>query len=519
MEKVQEALEMETARKKDTTLRIWLSEDLPNLDPQHVIANDFWRLFIVCYEGLVRQKEPGKVEMGRGLAEKWSVSSDERVYTFHLKKGLKWSDDEPLLAEHFVHSVRRALDPRNGLRPWQMYVLQGARRVNQLPPEAASEIDRALNEVGVEAEGDLVVKFTLEQPAPYFPSLLALPLFTPVRPDRPPAFWHEDLDRNVYSGPFQIKRYVRDERIELEKNHHYYDADAIPYSNIVFRIGGDPISLYRNGEVDFLDVDEDQLPDVPLDHLHYVQEAATLYLVCHTRDPLLSNVHLRRAISLAIDREEIATEARHGSTAADGLIPPAIQGGDYRAAAGEMFSKAGDVDAALKALHAAREELGEIPPLKILCGHEPASLNEAEAVARRLQKKLGIRVEIEGEGITERFTRVKDGQYQLAMLAWRADYDDPLSFLAEHVSDGAAGNQSKWSHPEYNRLIREARGLTGKERQQKSIQAERLLLDEAVIIPICYRGRAWVVRPGINGLAHLPTGPSPELRWVTFSSE
>jgi oligopeptide transport system substrate-binding protein len=136
-------------------------------------------------------------------------------------------------------------------------------------------------------------------------------------------------------------------------------------------------------------------------------------------------------------------------------------------------------------------------------------------VADQLRDGLGVAVEVEPNGFTERFVRIRDADYQLAIVAWKADYDDALGLLLEHTSDGAAGNQSKWSDERYNAIMARARVEpdTG-ERRKLLVEAEALLLGHAAVQPLLYRGRYWAVRRGVHGLVHVPVGPSPELRWA-----
>lgn len=177
----------------------------------------------------------------------------------------------------------------------------------------------------------------------------------------------------------------------------------------------------------------------------------------------------------------------------------------------------GPVNLTRAAFAAAQEALGSITELAILAGDAPANVREARAVADGLRLVLGVSVAIETVGYTDRFVRVRDAAYQIAMLAWKADYDDPLSFLAEHVSDGAAGNQSKWSNAPYNAMIARIRATVDpEERYRLLVEAERSLMEELPVIPLLFRGRYVAVREELRGLVHLPVGPSPEVRFAAF---
>ncbi len=493
-----------------------MPEDPPNLDPQRGVDELSWWLLALCHEGLVGDSGPS----GRaaGLAERWTVSPDGCTYTFYLRPGLRWSDGEPLTAAHCAYSFRRALDPRNGLRAaWPMYAIRGARTAHRTPPGEAGRIAAALDAVGVAVDAGGVLRITLESPTPYFPRLLSLPPLMPVRPDRTPPQSPSELPGAVFSGPFIIRAYRPGSHLDLEPNPHYWNAACVRLSGIQVLIGGAAGDRYRRGEVDLIPVDHSDVPHLDPSHLYWTPEATTLYLVCNTRDPLLDNVHVRRAIALALDRTRVAAEGIPGSTAATGLVPPAIWNGQFRTTAGDLLSPAADPGAARAEWERAEAELGldSRPHLTLLAGDSAGNVAEAQAVAACLHEHLGLRVEVQTAGYSDRYWRVRRGEFQLALLAWKADYDDPIAFLGEHVSDGLAGNQSKWSNPAYNQLISRARGtMDARERQQLLIEAERMLVDAAPVTPLAFRRRCWAVRPGVEGVVHLPVGPSPELRWA-----
>ena len=497
-------------------LRFWFHEDPPHLDPQSGVGGLSWRIHSACYEGLVRLRSGGRIEKGSGLAEDWSISENGRVYTFYLKDDLRWSNGAPLLAEHFVYSFRRAADPRNDMRAaWQMYVLRGGRELHKFPREDYANITTAINNLGVHAEGPRELRIELEAPAAHFLQLLALPPFAPAHPDIPLPQNPSEVSQVVYNGPFIWTEFLPNKSIKLTPNPYYWDALTIKLSGIEIIIGGNPTQLYQEGKIDFLELEGPELSHFDPTHLHLIPEAITLYVAFNTEHPVLAKSTIRQAIAAAIDRSSLIKVAMAGSTQAFGLIPPVVQSGQFRATADEMLPP----DSSAKVIEKPIDfDPADLPPLTLLTGNNDVNIREAQALADNLYHTLGLSLKVETTGYTERYQRARAGNYQLAMLAWKADYDDPISFLNEHVSNRDAGNQSRWSNQTYDDLIAKAHvTIDTKTRQQLLITAEQLLLKEAPLIPLCYRGRYWAIRPEVSGLLHVPVGPSPDIRWTAIN--
>lgn len=498
---------------QEDIIKLWLKEDFQIFDPQYVIANDFWLLFNVCYEGLVRQEQNGIVRKGSGLAKDWTISENKKVYVFTLKEGLKWSDGKPLTAKDFEFGCRRAVDPRNNLRPWQMYIIQGAEEVHKLNKDNINKIEEGFKDLGMVALDDKKLQITLKEPAPYFLNLLALPIFMPIREDAPPVENVQDIVNNVYNGPFIIEEYSPNAYVRLIKNNQYHDK--VSYNHLHFNIGGSSVQKYNDSLVDTISMPSSNIEIIPKKDLSFSDEAVTLYIACNTQMELTNNKKFRKALSMVLDRKKIAEASVIGSTPATGLVPKAICGGRFRELSGDLCVKYESFSEAKRLIKDMYNDLNETNEIKLMCGDEPANIQEAKEVAKAIKDTLGITVKIQIEGLTSRFNKVKCGDYQLAILAWRADYDDPLSFLSEHVSNGAAGNQSKWTNETYNSLIekgRRSQSLT--KRDEYLIEAEQLLIDEAVIIPLCFRSCVWAKKSELKNVIHVPTGPSPELRWA-----
>ncbi|MBS4538289.1 peptide ABC transporter substrate-binding protein, partial [Clostridium sp. D2Q-11] len=329
---------------EEQVLRINWNSEPPNLDPQLSQDATSSRILIDTLEGIVRLNAEGIAEEGLGMAETWDLNDDETVYTFHLRDA-NWTDGEPVTANDFEYSWKRALDPETASTyAFLAYGIKNAEAYN------TGEIDNA-DELGIKVLDEKTLEVTLERPDPTFLSKLQNSTFLPVREDKIEE-WGEkyasDVEYMVFNGPFVVSEWEHESQLNLEKNPDYWNADAVKLERVEGVMVTDSntrMNLYETGEIDWTEVPSQYLEQYK-DKLNTYPEASTFYYTFNVENEFFSNQKIRKAFAMAIDRIKIQ-EAR-----TQGIVPPAWafvppgmpgpEGKTFREANGELIKDLGN---------------------------------------------------------------------------------------------------------------------------------------------------------------------------------
>lgn len=373
----------------DNNLNLNLGEDPPDL--QSVTCTDTVSIDILnaTLEGLVRMNPEGEYEQGSGLAESWTVSDDGLVYTFTIKDGLKWSNEEPLTAHDFEYAWKTVVDPRTASQyNYIMFFVKGAEDVAniEIPDEkedpegyksAIAELQEALDNMGVQAIDDNHLVVTLEAPSTFFLSLCAFSTYYPLNQAAHEEWGEEyatEIDKMLYCGPFIIDEWKHGSKMVLKKNPNYWDASGVKLDSIHFDMIKDintPVTMYEANELDAIGVPGDFIPKFQSerpDEFDQMPEAVSFYLECNLNHPLLKDPKVRQALSLALDRQEYCDNVlRNYSTPAYAYCPPSMQGAEPGEVFVEKYLKdylpiTGDVARAQELFKEAVEALGYEAP-------------------------------------------------------------------------------------------------------------------------------------------------------------
>lgn len=498
------------------------SDPIRSLDPHRVSWADEIQLVGAIFEGLTRVNPRGGPPEP-GAAERWDVSADGRAYTFHIRPDARWSNGEPLTAGDFRWAWLRALDPASEA-PYAslLFVLEGA-EPHYVALARPAAPDRAARAVAVDALDARTLRVRLRAPCPYFPELLAMPVFAPLYPPLLEKLAYRDgrvlsqtrhlwtrPENIVCNGAFVPADWRFKQRVLLRRNPHYWDAANVGLRSIeaLFAGGNTALVAYETGRVDLvrgLDLDAARGLKAARDagwrlDFHVNDRFATFFLrVNCRRPPLADNPDLRKALSLAIDREELCTHVlAMGESPALTYVP--------RNAAARMQWQVDGATAAYEPppglgaglprderLALAREHLrrsGFTPetlrPIELAYTAEPAPLRRAcEAVQAMWERNLGIRVTLAVLGATELNERIQKLDYDVVRANWFGDYFDPGTFLDMFVTGGGR-NLTGWSDPRYDAAIAAA-AVEGDIRARLGLlrEAERILCEEELpIIPL-----------------------------------
>jgi len=487
---------------------VWTAgADVTTLDPGRMTALNDGRVAAALFEGLT-VLEAATLEPQPGVAERWRVSEDGLTYTFFLRPEAQWSDGKPVTAEDFVWSWRRVLTPDTAAEyAYMLYPIRGAQAYYESALDDPAEAD--WSRVGVRAEGPHRLVVTLERPCAYFLDLTAFPTYLPVRRDMVEACGERWTfpEHIVSNGAYELVSRTFRSHMRWKKNPYYWNADAVALERIEMRVFEHPntaLLAYETGAVDLTTV----VPNLAImslleaqragrrkDIIYGPQLATYFYRFNCTAEPL-TDVRVRRALALAIDRREIIDRAgRAGQQPARTYVPPGMKG--YKPPEGldedieqarRLLAEAGYPDGA---------GLGE---LAILVNKEHEHVPLAEVVQQQWRTHLGINVRIE-KVEWKVFLDMRDKRaFQVARGGWYGDYVDPNTFLDMFVT-GGGNNDTGWSSRRYDGLIAEAARETDPRRRLGILQrAERLLLDDVPIVPIYYYTTTILVRPGLEGV-------------------
>ncbi len=496
-------------------LSVQIGPNPETLDPALNSAVDGGNMILTNFECLLTNDENGQI--APGAAESWEVSEDGKTYTFKLRDGLKWSDGTPLTAEDFVYSWQRVCDP-NVAAPYAETVLS---MVEGYDDAIAGDIEK----LNVEAPDDQTFVVHLKDACPYFESLAAFATLSPVQKATIEAngdAWATDASTYVSNGPFYITEWVPSSYILMEKNPNYWDAENVKLDGIKFNLIEDAnaaYNAYNAGEIAMIkDVPTEEIPSLKDRDDFFVEPIiGTYYVSMNTEKEPFTNKDVRKALSLAIDRDYLANTLMQGTySPAGNFVGPGwadINGTEFveNSNGGEEFISTTDYEADLeeakKLLADAGYPNGEGLP-KITYTTNDSGYHKA--VAEYLQqawKELGIDMDVD---IVEwaSFTPMRrNGDYEVARNGWVGDYTDPSNILDLLYSTNG-NNDGKFSNEEYDKQMEISRTtLDEQERSDALHKAEEILMEEAGCIPLAYYNDFWLEdQTKVKGIWHSPYG-------------
>lgn len=502
----------QTSEKK--ILSVQIGPNPETLDPALNSAVDGGNMLLHNFETLLTVAKDGSLAPGQ--AERWELSEDGKTWTFHLRPNLKWSDGSALTAEDFVYSWKRVCDPEVAA-PYADTVLGVVEGFDKA-------IEGNLDALAVSAPDANTFVVKLTAPCSYFGDLAAFATLSPVQRatiEKNGDAWATSPATYISNGSFYLSEWVPGSYILFSKNPNYWNKDAIKLDGIRFNLIEDSnaaYSAYQTGEVLFIkDVPTEEIPSLRGKSDFYVDPIlGTYYLSLNTQRAPFNNVHVRKALSLAIDREYVANTLMQGTyTAAPNFMGPGwidTDGSQFMANSngGNPYLDTSNFQANLEE---AKKELA-------LAGYPngqgfPAisySTNDAgyhRVVAEYLQQawgELGINVSI---NIVEwaSFTPMRrNGDYDAARNGWVGDYSDPSNML-DLLYSSNGNNDGKYSNNAYDNAMNISRTtLDMAERSKVLHEAEDILMAEAACIPVAYYNDFWLQSEKIKNCWHSAYG-------------
>lgn len=479
------------------TLHRGLSGEPSTLDPATVTDSFSHEVVQDLYEGLTAESPTGDVVPG--VASSWTVDESGTLYTFHLRPDARWSDGKPVTAENFVAAWRRVLSPKQGSPVADLLrIIAGAAAIigGKAPVTA----------LGATALSATELQVRLEQPAPYFPGLLSHAAAYPLYSDR--AARNHDPARWISNGAYVLSSWQPGTAVSLKRNPFYWDRKNVAIARVEYQVAPDAsgqLRRYRAGELDLTDnVPASALPELRLDHsgeLRIAPYLCTAYFGLNlTTVPLASNVKLRQALAMAIDRTRIAASLGFGQAGAYGFVPPGTwnympQSWDWQGLSDE------ERIAQARQLYAQASYSTHSPlRLRLLYNTNPAIKNTAIVVAAMWKAVLGVDTELQDEEYRVFLESHHDkSRWEIVRLSWSADYNDAGNFL-DTLRATSINNDQGYVNPAYDALLDEAARTPDARRRRSLLEAaERLMLADYPIIPLYYFVSKRLVKPYVAG--------------------
>jgi oligopeptide transport system substrate-binding protein len=474
--------------------------EIESLDPakQETIAG--LHVVLDAFEGLTDVDADGVVK--GGVAERWEISADRQTYVFHLRRDAKWSNGDPITADDYVYSWLRALRPET--RSPFAFFLDKIRGANAFRTGKTADA----NAVGVKAIDSRTLRVELENPTPYFLIMLRSPVTFAVH--RPTVERHGDQwtrpENFVGNGAYRLTEWLPNVRMSFVRNERYWNAANVRIDKVVFHPienSSRELEKFRAGELDMTytvpdDKHEELLRDFPEEY-RLGPYFGTYYFQFNTRAAPFDDPRLRRALSLAIDRDVMADEvAKGGEVPAYGLVPPGVPG--YRNASAD-FERMTQAERMAEAAGIMRE-LGysDANPLRLEILLNTSSRHRAfsealSAMWSRINVKATL-VETDYKTVIE---RRRTGDFDVNRASWIGDYIDPTTFL-ENLMIGAQQNDSGYRNPAYDALVRRSYGLAGHaERMEQLQKAEALMLKDLPLAPVFHYVSKRLVSKRVTG--------------------
>lgn len=484
-------------------LRYAMRADVPTLDPQLINSVPSATVYYHISDGLMRN-HLGNVE--NGIAESYDVSEDGKTYTFHLRDA-KWSDGVAIKAQDFEYGLKRLADPATA-SPYSFIIQNLVKNADEIISGNMS-----VDELGVKAVDDKTLTIELINPTSYFLSMLSMSPFSPTRQDYVEKYGKDfaaDADKNVYSGPFVVKNWAHEDRLILEKNPNYWDADAIKLDEVQILTVSEistALAMYEKGELDFTEVPTEVVSNYE-DKVTYYTDGADDFVKLNMAGPLLSNKDLRLALNYAFNRKDFVNLANNNIYAPNTrYVLPDVNGvegkyGDEYPY--EAFPLEGDATKAKEYLEKAMDALGVTEPsqieLELMTTDQERARTEAEVIQGQLQSTLGIKVTIRQVPYKQRLELEDKHEFEMVVSGWAPDYSDPMTYL-EMWSTNSSYNQISYSNPVYDECISNALTETdAKTRMDDLFTAEKTLLEDAAIMPMHIRRYPFMVSDKVKGL-------------------
>lgn len=490
------------------------NSDPPTLDPALATDETSATYIVEIFGGLVTIDR--NLQIVPDIAERWDVSGDGTVYTFHLRDDVSFHDGKKVTAQDFKYSIERSADPQTLSAVAETY-LGDIVGVKDRLQDKAEEVE------GVKVLDERTLQITIDAPKEYFLAKLTYPTAFVVDRENVEAGGKTWTDRPNGTGPFRLERYTFGEELILASNNRYHGGPP-SVSKVRFVLtGGSMMTMYENGELDstpvsIIDIDRVTDPENPLSReLVVTPSFSTSYLGFNMNQPPFDEAKVRQAFSMAMDTALIADRVFLGMVepATRGVVPPGMPGYD-KDISGLEYNPERARELIAESKYGSAENLPEVT--LYLSGAGGVVVSPILALVEMLKDNLGVEVSIQLVEDTVFLTEIsrRPNIYQFYALGWIADYPDPQNFLEIKFHSQSRDNQTGYSNPRVDALLDQASVERDRARRMGLYQqAEEIIVQEVAWAPLWYGANHYLIKPYVRDLLYPPI-VIPKLKYVSL---
>lgn len=491
-----------------------------SIDPHAVTGVPEGRVIRLLYEGLLA-RDPASGAPAPGVAESWTVSPDELVYTFRLRADARWSNGDPLTAADFEWSFQRLLAPETAAEyASSLWCVEGAR---EFTTGAHSDFTR----VGIRALDEHSLEMRLARHTPYFLELLSYHVFAPVHrasleslQTRFPSRWASEWtrpDNLVVNGPFVLTERRIADRMRFARNEMYWDAQHVAMRTVdvlAVESWNSALNLYLTGAVDWVDgaIPANLAPSLAgrEDYRPEPYLGVYFYRINVTKPPL-DDLRVRRALAYSLTRGALCDNVLKAGQKPGLTFVPGGRLGAYRSPP-PLPETSGPVRGFLSEAGFGPEKK-PFPTLEIHFNSGETHRDIAEVIADQWRRTLGIEVRLRNQEWKSFLDAQSKLDYDVSRSSWIADYRDVSSFLDIWVT-GHENNRTGWSNATYDRVVREAQAEKNPQRRLELYKtAEWVLLSELPCIPIYHYVSQNLLDARVGGFGSNPLNDQAPKDW------
>lgn len=473
------------------------------------------------FESFYRLGKNGKPTAG--LAKTGTVSKDGKTWTFKIRDS-KWSNGDPIVAQDFVYSWKRSLNPKTA-SPYA-YLFSGVKNADAIIAGKKSP-----NALGISAPDKKTVVVKLNRPIAYFRVLMAYPLFGPQNEKVVKKYGNRYATKaqyQVYSGPFKIKGWNgTNDTWSFVKNDDYWDKKVVKLNKIHYQVvksNNTGYQLYQQGKLDLTPLSSEQVKNLKSNN-DFTQYPYSLvrFLLYNFKDKnavnrkALNNKNIRLALSLSIDRDIVTKKVLgNGSTLPKGFVANDLAanpktGIDF--AKEQAVKNTVDYNPALakKYWQKGLQEIGQKSlTFDVLSSNDEADSDQlTQYLQSQWTKELkGIKINITNIPDKSTTSRAHQGNFDIYLSHWGGDFNDPMTFMQIPMT-GTSYNYGKWSNSEYDNLVKKAGNQDANNpdiRWNDLISAAKIVNSNQAITPIYQQTTAYLQNKRVHGIIHNTAG-------------
>jgi len=437
------------------------------------------------------------------IAEDWQLSNGGKTYTFFLRRDVRFHNSREVKAEDIKLSWERAANPDTNSRTAPNY-LGDIVGIEDVFERKSREIS------GVRVIDDYTLEVTIDGPKTYFLSKLTYPTAYVVDMENTKSgsdWWRKPNG----TGPFKLGEWDEGDRLVLEKNDHYH-GELAEVDYVIFNLwGGVPMNLYETDQIDVTGVSVPYIDKITDDsgafykELIIAPELSFYFIGFNTTKPPFNDINIRRAFSLAIDKDKLVSLIfRDLMQPAEGILPPGLPG--YKA---DLPRSKYDPDMAKELIEeSSYSGIANLPPITIsTTGWGGLISKEVEAIVHQWRENLGVEVKVRQLEPEWFLYNLKEEKDEIFDIGWIADYPHPQDFLEVLFRTGAENNYGEYSNPEVDELLRKAGIELDYELSLELYrQAEQKLVEDVACLPLWFGRNFVLVKPYIKGYNLNPLG-------------